>query len=107
MEKKERYNGWTNYETWLTALHMDNCEGSQEYFLEACEQFCEDSEDENESAYNFSLYIEEMHEEQLSEALQTGYVNSVFYDLLNNSLKNVNWFEIAQHILEAYKEETE
>ena len=27
-----KYNGWTNYETWVTKLWMDNDEGSQEWF---------------------------------------------------------------------------
>ena len=27
----ERYNGWTNYETWLVNLWMDNEQGSQEF----------------------------------------------------------------------------
>ena len=30
----QEYNGWTNYETWLMALNIDNDQGMQECVLE-------------------------------------------------------------------------
>ena len=34
MTDTEEYNGWTNRETWATALHIDNDEGLYNYRLE-------------------------------------------------------------------------
>jgi hypothetical protein len=41
-QDEQRYNGWTNYETWVTALWLDNDQATQEYWQEiACE--CRDA----------------------------------------------------------------
>jgi hypothetical protein len=44
MTHKE-YNGWTNYETWLVKLWMDNEEGTHLYFREQAEQVWKDDPD--------------------------------------------------------------
>jgi len=44
MTHKE-YNGWTNYETWLVKLWIDNEQGSQDYWIERAEQNVKDDED--------------------------------------------------------------
>ena len=35
MNNEERYNGWSNRETWAVALHINNDQGWQEGVLEA------------------------------------------------------------------------
>lgn len=45
MNTKE-YNGWTNYETWLVKLWMDNEQGTQSYFQEQAEQVWKDDPDQ-------------------------------------------------------------
>ena len=44
MTHKE-YNGWTNYETWIVKLWMDNEEGTHLYFREQAEQAFKDDPD--------------------------------------------------------------
>src|SRR4051794_430341 len=40
----KRYNGWTNYETWLVALWADNDEASYHYQQRLAQQFWDDSQ---------------------------------------------------------------
>ena len=47
MENK-KYNGWNNYETWLTALWIDNDCGSYQYRCELVEQATEEHEENSD-----------------------------------------------------------
>jgi hypothetical protein len=38
MTQNNNYNGWTNYETWVTALWIDNDQNSYNYRNELAEQ---------------------------------------------------------------------
>ena len=87
------YNGWTNYETWVTNLWMDASQGSQEFWR--------DTARECESAYDLGQAIKAYHDEFAPET--TG----VFADLLGAALHSVNWTEIANHILDEVNEEEE
>jgi len=40
----EKYNGWTNYETWLANLWMDNDEGSYNHWQSEAQECYDDSE---------------------------------------------------------------
>lgn len=91
MTQKE-YNGWTNYETWLVKLWMDNEAGSQDYWLEtAADHLKVDGEDARRSLAD---RLKEEHEDALPEV--SGFVS----DLLNAALSEVNWWEIAESLLE-------
>lgn len=81
------YNGWSNYETWVVKLWMDNDCGISGYFVEMANNF--------RSSYNLSNAIKEYYEENnpINEA-------SVYSDLLSNALGQVDWYEIAEVILE-------
>ena len=93
----QTYNGWTNYETWNVALWLGNEEGSylmcREMAQEAREMYA-GNEDETATA----IY--------LADALQALVLEcapelpaSMFSDLLNAALSEVNWYEIAQNTL--------
>lgn len=61
MEDK-KYNGWNTYETWLTALWIDNDYSSYQYCCELVEQVKAEHEDnhkrENCLASNIKNWIE-------------------------------------------------
>jgi hypothetical protein len=42
----QEYNGWTNYETWLVNLWMDNDPGSQDYYRETAKEMYDAAETE-------------------------------------------------------------
>lgn len=98
----EKYNGWTNHSTWLTNLHYDN------FFQEEAQQHYDDAE----GAHNVRLvnatnsladYIKETIEEFAEEA-QTG-VSAFFADIINSTLSEVNWREIAGHYIDDINKE--
>lgn len=95
MTHKE-YNGWTNYETWLVKLWMDNDQGSYNYFQEMAR--------ENDNARDLADAIKEAHEAMLPD------LEGFPADLMNAAMSEVNWREIAESILgdlEPQEEEAE
>lgn len=104
MERKE-YNGWTNYETWLVKLWLDNDQGSAEYWMEeardamnaavANENSAEGLRDEARGI--LAERIQSEHEHYVDELLpRAGFAS----DLMNAALSEVNWEEIARHYVE-------
>ena len=102
----ERYNGWTNYETWVVNLWIDN-DGFAEDCRHMAAQCVQDTADEpcpdGAAIRCLADQIKEQHEEHMSLACK---VPGVFGDLLNGALSEVNWSEIARHYIEAVKEES-
>lgn len=103
MTNKE-YNGWHNYETWVVNLWMDNDEGSQSYWQEQAEE-CVKVDGREDAVTSLSDLIKDNHEEQWSEINQDRA--SVFSDLMGAALSEVNWREIAQHLVDEVAVEVE
>ena len=82
MTKKE-YNGYYNYETWLTALWIDNDQGLQEEVNELASRA--------HSPYALANTLEDFIGE-LNPAPQAG----LFSDFINSCLSEVNWEELAE-----------
>jgi hypothetical protein len=80
----KKYNGWTNYESWLVGLWLDNDEGSYTYWRDRAKQV---------SKRELAKELKASHEDWVSEN-----VTGVFADLLNSALKSVNWEEVAKHV---------
>jgi hypothetical protein len=106
----ERYNGWTNYETWLVNLWMDSEQGSQEFFRETAREIYDGPRNPYrahmtraaDAGLTFADWLKEYHEENRPEMPTCG----VYYDLLSGALSEVNWGEIARHYIEAMQEES-
>jgi len=86
MENEKEYNGWTNYETWLVALWIDNVQATQE----AAQTICA-----GKYKYNF-----------LKDDALKGFVEdlvcldeaSLRSDLIGAALSEVNWTEIVNNM---------
>lgn len=101
----KKYNGWSNYETWLVNLWFDN----EEYGQDMLRQFAKDSiycaelhgRDRDNAVYECSKMIQNEVEEHIPE------VEGMFSDLLQSALQEVNWHEIAEHIVDDMLSELE
>jgi hypothetical protein len=88
------YNGWTNYETWNVALWMDSDEGSQSYFRDMAEEICQDAGDKDDAINTLRSNLQSDFDDNAPELTGT------YADLLSAALSSVNWYEIAEHIIE-------
>jgi hypothetical protein len=101
----EGYNGWSNYETWVVNLWMDNEQGSQDFIRETAKEIyaeakATDSWTREESArFCLSDWLRVLYDENLPA------VPGVYGDLLGGALGAVNWDEIARHHIDAILEE--
>lgn len=102
MSNDKTYNGWTNYETWATALWIDNEQGS---YYQRCEMAQECWDDAEPTKYRTR---EESARYALADRLKDWItdedtmprVGGLYSDLLNAALSEVNWDEIATNWME-------
>lgn len=92
-EGAKRYNGWANYETWCVNLWLDNDEGLQDEKQRLVREHCDEDEDGSvtgcdtgSAADALKAWVEEM-------APDLG--GTLWADLLNSALAEVDWYEIA------------
>lgn len=96
----EKYNGWTNYETWCVKLWMDNDQGSCEYQSELAQECWDEADgDKDDAVRAIAERLEAMHDEGMDEMLGANR-SSVYADMLGAAFREVNWHEIAEHVLE-------
>lgn len=88
------YNGWTNYETWLYKLWMDN-ESGISYYVEMVQE-------QEMDVYDLSEYLKDEAEEAADSMIEGC---NVFSDLLSASVSRVNFYEIAEAIFEDIEED--
>ena len=104
--KTETYNGYTNYETWLVALHLDNSQGDQEMWNERAEDALRVTDFDNDKAIN--RLADEMEEElengEMVEEMMKP-LPSMYQDLLNGALSEVDWRDIAENYVQTAKDE--
>lgn len=104
-DKDKRYNGWTNYETWLVALWQDNDEGSYRYWRDVARHTYDVAEASpgftkaEQAALDLSDMLKDSYEEQKDTVVEAG-VADVWADLLGAALCEVNWYEIAEGMIE-------
>ncbi len=100
-ESDSSYNGWSNYETWVVNLWLGNDEGS----YSTCRSFAQRCFEEavadqvlsrkERACYQLANELKEMVEDGNPLASEA----SVYSDLLNASISEVNWKEIANNLL--------
>ncbi len=89
------YNGWTNWETWLTNM----------YFEQTFQMIIEDAKENPggaylpEDAYELGEVYKDLVEEMNYEVLQ-GEGTYFITDIVNGAMREVNWSEIARHYIE-------
>ena len=102
----KRYSGWTNYETWLVNLWIGNERGSYEYWREEAQSVWNEATPgeydwqtcEQQATYALSKRLGEELDENMPEEIQKA-LGGFYSDLLNAALSEVNWEEIAEHMI--------
>ena len=101
IEMCNKYNGWTNYETWNVALWMDNEQYKQELWSSRVRELLEDEEE-----YPNAILQDEL-KKFVDDLNPLAGDASMYADLLSAAIDSVNWYEIAQSYLDDAKTELE
>lgn len=85
----DKYNGWTNYATWRVNLEIfDGIDPRDMGWLDL-------------DNYDFANALKEY----ANEAIEMGVPEGLALDYARAFLSNVNWYEIANNMAEAYEDE--
>jgi hypothetical protein len=84
------YNGWTNYATWRVNLEIfDGCEAVEMFDLTL-------------DAYDLGQDLKAYAEEVIEMSVADPNAPSLALDYARAFLQDVNWREIAQHMIDDY-----
>ena len=90
-KKKQEYNGWTNYETWLVSLHFE--EFIYEYFEECEDCFLS-------MAHKYTDNLRDSIEDILSQDVPTSNQSPFISTMFDAFMDTVNWQELCAVYLE-------
>jgi hypothetical protein len=85
---KANYNGWANYATWRVNLEMFDGQAPEGFDLK-------------KSAYHLGLDLKDWAEDYIFKTSSEGFAR----DYALAFLSDVNWVEIAEHVIENYADE--
>ena len=94
-----KYNGWTNYETWNFNLWITNTEGDYRHAL----QLTKDSINKYELSKDLEEWAEDMADDVVGSDSGGGFIT----DMVNSSVKSVNFYEVAEHLWDEIHDEEE
>jgi len=89
--QKQKYNGWTNYETWNYKLWLDNDESTYNAMRKLAKK--------HKDAYGLSIVLSDFAHD-CAPLLEPSF----YSDIMTASIREVNFFEIAESYLEEIKE---
>ena len=88
-------NGWTNYETWVYCVWLENDKKNYDYLM----TLINEAKDEG----NPAAFLADSLKEYLADNMPE--LNGVYCDLLNSAISSINYDEIARSALEEYGQE--
>ena len=89
-----KYNGWTNYATWRVNLEMFDGANWNDYYIGSFPE-----------PYDLGLALKEHTQDLIYEA--GGGEGNIAVDYALAFLSDVNWYEIAEHMIEDNIEENQ
>lgn len=95
-------NGWKNWETWNCYYWMTSDEGSQGYFEDIAKEVIadciENGEDKDCAESKVQEIVSSNFDDNLEQFLESTEA-TLFHDLLRASLSEVDFAEIASHLV--------
>lgn len=88
MQQESGYNGWANYETWACDLWLTNSEQSYNYFREQAKKIQDIGA------------LADLIRNEISEQNPLGGQASLYSDLLNSAIGQIDFVEIAESFRE-------
>ena len=89
-----KYNGYTNYETWNLSLWLDNNREWYRAVNDKALNLVNDVLTKDEAIYNLKNFIIDLVQND-----EPKIVPSFFSDVLNASIREVNFWEISQNLI--------
>ncbi len=89
MQEATKYNGWSNRETWLANLWLNNDESSYDVLLKA---LCLSGD-----IYDRAEWLEEQLRCQLDDEID---VPCLWQDLLRTAFGRISWYELIENNLD-------
>lgn len=103
--EKPKYDGLTNFGTWRVNLWLEHDKESDQYWQAAAADSRRGAE-HSSLVWDHDMTVDEVAASRLAEQLKEEITQesplqkpSMYADLLNASLVEVNWFELAQRWL--------
>lgn len=97
MATNEKYNGYTNYQTWDAALWIDNDQGEQEMWAERAQ--------EAKSAGDLADEMEGYYQDVFDEMGMPP--SGMFSDLISHAFQQIDWYDIAENFFQEYHKDDE
>ena len=95
---QEKYNGWTNYETWNCKLWLDNEQPIYEMIQNKVDDYFIKSNQSSDKVISSLTSFLKSYVESSSPELNP----SMYSDMLNASLREINFYEIAKSYVDDY-----
>jgi len=92
----EKYNGWTNYETWLCALWFSE-DGLYDDLVELAKELLA-AHDENDVLYEIGKTMKSDVEDMTPDIPA-----SLYSDIMRAGIERIDYYEIARHIVDDAK----
>ncbi len=112
MADDKTYNGWTNYETWNVALWIGNEESSHHYWQERAQEAWDGAKADRtftrqeRAVLDLMNVLKEDFEEMAQNVMEDARQSATMWaDLLGAALSEVNWHEIASHMIDNVNKE--
>lgn len=89
----QKYNGWTNYATWMVNLHFENLD-----FTDEVDSGVFDGMNAFDVRCHVASLIQEYVEMYLDEVVDI--TNCFVQDVINATINDVDWHDIADHYVD-------
>ncbi len=100
MSSDKGYNGWSSYETWATALHLDNDEYSYNHWRDrAREALLEQEADIDNAVTQLEDELEDHHRDEMHDMLERIPMCWI-HAVLGGAFSDIDFREIARHYVE-------